>query len=598
MCGIAGVWSKDFSRAVADRLLSGLQKIRHRGPDDVGVSHWDAHSGMGHVGLGLARLAILDLSAAGHQPMSTTDGRYTISFNGEITNYLEIRQSLVDLGNTFVSDSDTEVLLTAWSVWGHGCLERLEGMYAFAILDKEEETLTLVRDVFGIKPLFYSEQPDSLAFCSELVGLYELIPGPPRLDWQAAVDYLLWAAYDHTERSFVEGVRQLAPAHSVTLDLRTGRLGEPRRYWWPVVQTTFSGSIDESAEIVRGLFLESVRRNLRSDVPVGVALSGGIDSSAIVGAIRHLEPTAPIQTFSFVAPGFEESEHEWIDLMVRAVGAQPHAVSSTGSDLFRDLDAMILAQGEPFGSTSIYAQYRVFQSVRENGVVVTLDGQGGDEAFAGYHGYPAQRLHSLIETGRFRESSRFVQAWAEWPGRSAKQAVMDGMAQFMPAGVSRWRSRTLAKSSPILDYAKLRDRNVELEFPLLFAESSRGNRVKSHLRAALTRRGLPALLRHGDRNSMHFSIESRVPFLDRALVEFALSLPEDHLIGADGTSKNVLRRALRGIVPDQILDRRDKVGFSTPEQAWLSKANSPYLDGSVGEDAPRKTIVLSLWVVG
>jgi asparagine synthase (glutamine-hydrolysing) len=559
------------------RLRRGLDAIRHRGPDDLGEFAWNDPASPARVDLGLVRLAILDLSPAGHQPMTLPGARFTISYNGEITNYIEIRDELAALGETFVSDGDTEVLLKAWARWGVAALDRLEGMFGIAVLDTVERTVTLARDPYGIKPLFYTDRGDRVAFCSELSGLIELGMETPKLDWQTAVDYLQWGAYDHTSRTFIDGVSQLRPGHYLVLDTVTGRMTEPVRYWWPPVATTYTGSYSDAVDTVHTLFRESVARNLRSDVPLGIALSGGVDSSAIVGAVRHLEPDLPIQTFSFIAPGFARSEHEWVARVVAATGATSHTVEASANDLENDLDDLILSQGEPFGGTSIYAQYRVFKLAREHGVIVTLDGQGGDELFAGYSGYPAQRMHTLIETGHWATAARFARAWGDWPGRDLPFMLLESGAQFAPLRV-RHRVRQ-PRVSPLLDTARLRERDIDLRFPItVAAEPERGARMKTQLRAATTGYGLPSLLRHGDRNSMRFSIESRVPFLDRALTEFLFGLPEDWLIGPDGTTKRILRDAVRGWVPDEVIDRRDKVGFETPENDWQERLGSARVD--------------------
>ncbi|WP_166866291.1 asparagine synthase (glutamine-hydrolyzing) [Salinibacterium sp. ZJ70] len=576
MCGIAGGWARVGSSGDSARLRAGLDAIRHRGPDDLGEFHWEDPVSGARVDLGLTRLAILDLSSAGHQPMTLPDNRFTISFNGEITNYVEIRQELIDLGEHFSSRTDTEVLLKAWARWGRAALDRLEGMFAFAVLDTREGTLTLVRDPFGIKPLFYALTSDRLVFNSELAGLTASLGRTPRLDWQTAVDYLQWGSYDHTSATFLSGVKQLRPGHLLVLDVGTGATGGPERYWWPDVQTSFDGSYGDGVERVRSMFLESVNRNLRSDVPLGIALSGGIDSSAIVGAVRRLEPDLPIQAFSFIAPGFARSEHEWIERVATSLRATSHTVQASPEDLEHDLDDLIQSQGEPFGSTSIYAQYRVFRLAREHGVVVTLDGQGGDELFAGYSGYPAQRMHTLIESGRWATAAKYAGAWATWPDRSLGFMAVETAAQFAPLRTRHAVRRPLR--SPLLDYRALAERGVDLGFPAVGAEPIRRERLKTHLRSTMTGYGLPALLRHGDRNSMRFSIESRVPFLDRRLAEFLMTVPEDWLTGPDGTSKRILRDAVRGLVGDEIIDRRDKVGFETPENDWLSRLGSRTVD--------------------
>lgn len=547
-------------------MRAGLDAIRHRGPDDLGEFAWSDPSSPARVDLGLARLAILDLSPAGHQPMTLSGGRFTISFNGEITNYIEIRDELLALGETFTSDGDTEVLLKGWARWGIGTLDRLEGMFAIAVLDTSDHTLTLARDPFGIKPLLYTDRGDKIAFCSEMAGLFEIAGAAPRLDWQTAVDYLQWGTYDNTERTFVEGVKQLRPGHYLVIDTNTGKLGVPVRYWWPDVAQTFQGSYAEATDTVRTLFLDSVRRNLRSDVPLGIALSGGIDSSAIVGAVRHLEPELPIQTFSFVSEGFARSEHKWVALVAEATGAKSHTVQPAPGDLERDLDDLIITQGEPFGTTSIYAQYRVFQLARQHGVTVTLDGQGGDEVFAGYSGYPTHRLRSLVETGKWVEAGRFARNWSTWPDRALRPMLVEAAGLFAPPQL---QGRILRQpASPLLDTTRLRERGIETRYPLSGVSGAYGRRLAAHLRHALARHGIPALLRHADRNSMRFSIESRVPFLDRELTEFTLSLPEEWLVGPDGTSKRIFRDAVRGWIPRAVIDRRDKVGFETPGQEW------------------------------
>lgn len=573
MCGISGLWSKTATQSNLNKLRNSLNTIRHRGPDDVGIE-WIVPAELGgEIGLGLTRLAVLDLSTNGHQPMKSRDSRFTISFNGEITNYIEIRNELRTLGCSFHSDTDTEVLLQTLQIWGVDGLTKLEGMFAFALFDSFENTLTVARDVFGIKPFFYSYQSGvQLAFSSEIAGVLELLEQRAQLDWQTAANYLEWGIYDSTESTFIEGVKQLPPGHFMVFDLKTEGLSEPQRYWWPEISDTSTDSFKDAVEQVRFLFLESVEHNLRSDVPVGVALSGGIDSSAIASAIRYLDHDYPLQTFSFVSPGFEFSEEKWIERVVFHTNAHSHLVEANPSTLAADLDEMIVAQGEPFGSTSIYAQFRVFQKAREEGVVVTLDGQGADELFAGYSGYPSKRLHSLIETGKWNQASRYLNEWSKWPGRSKKQALIETAAQFLPMEFTKIYLGNKGKS-PLFNYDALKARQIDTDFPGYYVEKQRGKRLKSHLRAELTNLKLPALLRHGDRNSMHFSVESRVPFLSKKLAEYVFSLPESYISANDGSSKSLLRAALRGITPDEILDRRDKIGFATPENQWLKDIN-------------------------
>lgn len=569
MCGIAGGWWKETGQLDA-RLAGALEKIRYRGPDDRGYELYPMRDSV--VALGHTRLSILDLSSAGHQPMLSADKRFSIVFNGEIYNYRELRTELQGLGHSFISDSDTEVLLAAWIQWGSACLVRLTGMFAFVVLDRHAGTLTCVRDAFGIKPFFYALQDGGFCFGSEMPALKELLAGKPALDWQRAYDYLVHGDYDSGSGTFFEGIRHLLPGHLFSIDLAAERVAEPERWWAPSIVERTDLSFASTTELVREQFLQNIRLHLRSDVPLGAALSGGIDSSAVVCAMRHVEPDLPIHTFSYIASGSEMSEEVWVDRINAHVGAVPHKISVGSDELLRDLDSMILAQGEPFGSTSIYAQYRVFQLARESGVTVTLDGQGADEMLAGYNGYPGQRLRSLIEKGQLAEAASFLNQWSKWPGRSRI-----GGAKRLAAEMTEGRLYALLRrvngsdALPVwLNAEPLVERGVISHFPRLRSpHSEAGRRVVAELALSLTRRGLPALLRHGDRNSMRFSVESRVPFLTLDMVNLLLSLPESYLISPKGETKHVFRAAMRGIVPDDVLDRRDKIGFATPEQAWL-----------------------------
>lgn len=570
MCGITGGWWPGRPATLDEKLTQALAAMHRRGPDDRGYVLYPGPGGV--TALGHTRLSVIDLSAAGHQPMESPDKSVSIVFNGEIYNYRELRAELEPLGHRFVSGSDTEVLLAAWRQWGRACLPRLVGMFAFVVFDSARGSLTCVRDAFGIKPFFYSREKGGFLFASEVAAIKALKQERVQLDWQRAYDYLVHADYDSGARSFLEGVLHLLPGHLVELDLASGALGEPQRWWTPSIEQRSDLSFADATEQLRERFLASVRLHLRSDVPLGAALSGGIDSSAVVCAMRHVEPDLPINTFSYIARGSAMSEEVWVDRVNQHVGARPHKVMVSGDELARDLDDMIAAQGEPFGSTSIYAQYRVFQLAREQGVTVTLDGQGADEMLAGYNGYPGQRIRSLLEKGQLAEAWHFLDEWSRWPGRSrlagAKRAVAE-MSQGALYDALR-RLNGMHSLPHWIRSAPLEEHGIIRRYPRQRAQAgSAGRRVMAELALCLTQRGLPALLRHGDRNSMRFSVESRVPFLTLDMVEMALSLPESYLISPQGETKHIFRAAMRGIVPDDILDRRDKIGFATPEQEWL-----------------------------
>jgi asparagine synthase (glutamine-hydrolysing) len=603
MCGIAGGWWANPDHAVK-RLPLALKKIKHRGPDDEGYQLYPM--GGTAVAMGHTRLSIIDLSDAGHQPMHSRDGRWAIVFNGEVYNYRELRAELQEIGYLFSTGSDTEVLLTAWAHWGEACLPRLVGMFAFIVLDKMNLTLTCARDAFGIKPFFYATEEGYFAFASELPALLELLPVKPALNWQRSYDYLVHGDYDSAPDTFYTGVYHLSPGHWMQINAVTGRLTLPKCWWKPQVQERPGWRFNDAVDQVREQFLQNIRLHLRSDVPLGAALSGGIDSSAVVCAMRYVEPDLPIHTFSYIATGSVANEEHWVDLVNGHVGAIPHKVGVTPHDLFRDIDDMIRAQGEPFGSTSIYAQYRVYQLARENGITVTLDGQGADEMLAGYSGYPGQRLRSLLETGRVSEAWEFWNNWAKWPGRSRLLAVKYLFAE-MTYGSLYETMRTIDGKSSVPDWINiepLRERGVRLRKPRIQPETnSKGRRVVDELGLSLSKRGMSTLLRHGDRNSMRFSIESRVPFLTPGFANLLLSMPENFLISQRGETKCVFRAAMRGIVPDAVLDRKDKIGFATPEKdllfgmtgtikTWLSRdLNLPFLNQDKVRDGLQQILL-------
>jgi asparagine synthase (glutamine-hydrolysing) len=569
MCGITGGWFLEEKDGLEVRMKAALYAMRLRGPNDSG--HDFIPSGRGAVVLGHTRLSVIDLSAGGHQPMHSVCGRYTMVFNGEIYNYLELKSELMDLGVTFRSASDSEVLLAAWAQWGKSCLKRLVGMFAFAICDRKENSLTCVRDGFGIKPLLFSYGDDGFVFASEIGAIKALKKQKLGLDWQSAYDYLVHGDYDNGHRSFVSGVSHLLPGHLVSLNTATGEMDNQVRWWRPEI-TQHDIGFQEATEILREKFLNSIRLHLRSDVAIGAALSGGLDSSAVVCAMRHVAPHLPIKTFSFIARGSTLSEENWVDQINTFVGAEAHKIVVQPEDMARDIDDMIRAQGEPFGNTSIYAQYRVFKAARAKGVTVTLDGQGADEMLAGYSGYPGQRLHSLLDEKDWRGAVSFLNNWAKWPGRS-RIAGCKRLAGELTSGDLYRQLRRLnghRSNPPWLNAGPMVANGVQIGFDAQHEPHEQpGRRVVAALRNALTQKGLPSLLRHADRNSMRFSVESRVPFLTLDLAEFLLALPEEYLISSMGETKHIFRAAMRGIVLDSILDRRDKIGFATPEKEWL-----------------------------
>lgn len=601
MCGIAGIASKN-GLSLCNDMRQVMASFVHRGPDDggyltysrkCGVSasrEWCAPPEPPEVILLHRRLSILDLTPTGWQPMASIDGRYYVVFNGEIYNYLELREELQRVGHRFVTQSDTEVLLASYAEWGLQALNRFVGMFAFALLDTRDRKLLLARDFFGIKPLFYSASPEGLSFASEIRTLLQLCNVPRGADPERLYLYLRYGISDFGDGSLLSAVKQVPAAHYLHISLDEASVPEPVRYWQHSTDVAQDISFDEAAHHLRDLFLNNVRLHLRSDVPLGAALSGGIDSSSIVMAMRHLQPAMEIHGISYIAESAHLGERRWVDLLGKAGGIQLHKVRLDSSELVKDFDAMMMAQNEPFSSTSPLAQYCVFREAGRLGIKVMLDGQGADEFLAGYAPYQSARLASLLRQNRMTEAVRFLQSsvtpWeatklllrcSDYLLRPSLQRVLREMAgrDYMP----QW-----------LNQSWFSDRGVK---PLSLYYSSEQDVLRNALLRDMTRISLPRLLRYEDRNSMAFSIESRVPFLTPDLVNFVLSLPESYIIDDQRGSKAVFREAMRGIVPDAILDRRDKIGFETPEQKWLTQL-APWVENVFALEAARRIPALNI----
>jgi asparagine synthase (glutamine-hydrolysing) len=595
MCGITGVITSTAESGVAAAVRAMTDSLVHRGPDDQGYLSWVGRGAV-QIGRGLGddaarirfghrRLAIIDTSAAGWQPMRSACGRFHIVFNGEVFNHTELREELAALGHRFTTRTDTEVLLAAWQQWGEEALPRCVGMFAFALLDSASRRMLLARDPFGIKPLYYTSRQGRTVFASEIAPLLRL-PWARRLaDAQSVFDYLRFGIPRDPEATFFADVRAVPAAHVLEFSLDAPDApAAVRRYWAPVVRTETDLTFDEAARHLRDLLIDSVRLHLRSDVPVGAALSGGIDSSSILMLLRHAGAAGAVTAFGYTAGG-PLDETAWIELVASRAGVPLCKVTADGAGLAGTLDRLMTIQGEPFGSTSVFAQYRVFDAARRAGMRVMLGGQGADEIFAGYRPYLSVRLATLLRQGRVADSIRFWSNVRRMPGvdhlllraggellpQMAQQAARRAMGdEPWPAALERgWFERAGVHTAPPV------------------APTVSRSRVQDRLVDAMHSRVLPALLRYEDRNAMAFSIENRVPFLTTAIADFALSLPDEYLIDGAGRSKAVLRAAMRGIVPDPILDRTDKVAFATPEADWLEDA-APWVEATLAQAAARK----------
>jgi len=585
VCGIAGVIGGGPESLRAVRAMTSA--LRHRGPDDEGYLLADsrrrsarAYRGQDtvseiadpplpeaipdgvDVALGHRRLSIIDLSPAGHGPMSSADGRLWITYNGEIFNYVELRAELASLGHLFRSATDTEVILAAWRQWGPDALHRFNGMWAFGLYDADAGTLTCARDRFGVKPLSWFRKGPVFAFASEIKALRAHPALEPRPHPPALHRFLLEGATDADEPTFVDSVNYLRAGHLLTVRAADTRV-EVRR--WYALGDRAPGA--PAAGSFRALLEDAVRLRLRSDVDVGTCLSGGLDSSSLVAlssALRSAAGAPRPRSFSVVYPQPGIDESPFVDAVVRAVDVQASRETPDARELRDDLPAVVEAQDEPFAAAGVYSQWRVMRMARRAGVPVLLDGQGADEVLAGYHYHYGPYLAEVAATEGTLAAIR--------EARLAAAATARPLAYFLGLlayHAGRWPARLRrAAVARAATHGRVPPAMVpSADLPSLDRHGRRAS-LRDQLRLDVETTSLPALLRYEDRNSMAFSVEARTPFLDYRLVEHAQALPARALI-RDGWTKAVLRDAMTGIVPEAVRGRRDKLGFATPERSWL-----------------------------
>ncbi len=545
MCGIAGAVGAPAPDTETLGAMAGA--MRHRGPDDQGL--WSDET----AGLAFRRLAIIDLDGRSNQPLHLDE--LHLVFNGEIYNYRELREQLAALGHRFVTEGDAEVLLHAWREWGEACLDRLNGMYALAVWNDRERSLTLASDPFGEKPLYYVHDNGRLAFASDIRALIAggWCSGVP--DERAVAVFAARNLMPAPDDSFFAGVHRLPAAHR--LSWQAGRF-TVSRYWTPR-QVDVPSHYPDAVERLRELLMDSIRLRLRSDVPVGTSLSGGVDSSAVVALCAALGSDARRHAFTASFPGYERDEWFYADMVARAAEVEEHhRVSPTEHDLADDIEALIRDEEEPFGSSSIYAQWRVNSAAHAAGIVVLLDGQGADELFGGYPWITGM----TALWGGPRTTGRALRA-----GGAARAYTLRMLAgQLLPAPLASLRERRLL--SP---YASRATADEAGRFTPPASEIVTGSPMRQELMLESFVTSLPTLLRYADRSSMAHSREVRLPFLDRRVAEYALSLPAGFLCQG-GVTKRILRDAVRGIVPEPVLARRDKIAFEPPQARWLTTA--------------------------
>jgi asparagine synthase (glutamine-hydrolysing) len=566
MCGIAGIISLNPNGVSNERLQRMTDAIIHRGPEGEGF--WINKAG--NAALGHRRLCIIDLSDAASQPMHYMD-RYTIVYNGEIYNYLELKESLQQQGYTFKSGSDTEVILAAYDCYKRECLQYFDGMFAFALWDEKDKTLFCARDRFGEKPFYFHHDKDQFLFASEIKSLWAA-GIPKEIDNTMLLNYLTLGFTSNPRDSsctFYKSIYQLPHANFLLLKFNKFRdegYSSFSCYWDIDKETTIDIPEKQALERFEELLQGSVKRRLRSDVPVGTSLSGGLDSSAIAAAMQaNLFTNNSHAAFSAVFPGFEKDESKYVRLVSDQLAIKSVTITPTAEGFIQDLEKLIHHQEEPFQSASVYAQYKVYQLAKENGVTVLLDGQGADETLAGYYKYYHWYWQQLLSSHQFTTAKNEIKA-AKLLGVKAKWNIKNYVAAFMPGLTARQlekKARVQQLSHPYItkDFYRHNQQKKTVYKPVV-------DKLNDILYFNTMQLGLQELLRYADRNSMAHSREVRLPFLNHELVQFLFSLPSDYKI-RNGRTKWILRETMNTHLPSAIVWRKDKVGFEPPQQQWM-----------------------------
>lgn len=605
MCGIAGgINLSGFLRA---SLVDMTNVIKHRGPNDEGFYFEDfenntvevcggddtpneaykslfLYSPQKHnresietisIGLAHRRLSILDLSIAGHQPMCLDLDNW-ITFNGEIYNFSEIREELIGLGYKFVTNSDTEVILASYKEWGIYCQNRFVGMFSFALFDRKKQTMYLSRDRYGIKPLYYWISPEStLYFASEIKQFTVLPSWRAILNHQRASDFLFYHGLtDHTEETLFKGVYQVLPGHFIKLNLNDLELVPNSKInlttWYNFIAKPFSK--DDQSDVFKDKLTEAIELHLRSDVKVGSALSGGLDSSTVVCLVNnYLQKNGNVElqsTFSSINPDPKYSEKIWMDEVIKHINCEANFINPKPEEMIKELEKVMWHMDEPYHSQSAYLGYCVFRCAKEHNTIVLLNGQGADEYLGGYGSflsifYGKLSIRNHLKIIKNRNNNVF--------NLKDLLEVFRNRLKYYYLKTPSWLKGMIISCTPRhRNLKKIIDSSI-LESAGIYPFENNETQFFNHRDISnfqLFKDALPRYLRWEDRNSMAHSVEARVPFLDHRLVEFCQSLDINQLV-SDGSPKEILVKSMKGILPEIVRKRKDKKGFLTPEERWV-----------------------------
>lgn len=562
MCGIAGyIGKKPVNKEKFDRMTD---IIEHRGPNDRGVFI------DGNIAFGHRRLSIIDVTDAGHQPFLYKD-RYVLTYNGEIYNYIELREELKEKGYSFETESDTEVLIACYDCYGKSCIDKFNGMWAFGIYDKKENVVFLSRDRYGVKPLYYYSDDEKFLFCSEIKQILCMVEPGQKVNRKRLFEYLIRGYSDYTEETMIEGIYQLRGGCNIEYYLYDYSYNVERYYSLDRLKQDYK-SYEKAKQDFEEHFNNSVNLRLRSDVPLGYCLSGGLDSSAIVVTADKLikERNLSVEQKS-ISSCFEDKrydEQEYIDEVLKNTAVNGVKIFPEGTELLEELDKVIWHMDEPFSSTSQYAQWNVFKGAKNNNLTVMLDGQGADEQLAGYTGFYSVIFAEYLRKFRFisfyRELKNYkkLRASTEQYVKSYKIIVEAVISAYLPRKIQKLGKLKFFYLRRLSPFKNEDIKNTIVDIDLYPANNSR-QYILDNINCNLS-----MLLRYEDRNSMAFSIESRVPFLDYKLVEAAFKMPIEFKI-KNGITKRIMRDSI-SVLPDKIKTRYSKLGFVTPEDQWIN----------------------------
>ena len=556
MCGIACIVGTHETEKLGRLVKELIEPIPHRGPDGQGI-YVDSNVALGH-----RRLAIIELTDHGAQPMHSGDGHLVLSFNGEIYNYIELRNELVALGFVFRTQSDTEVILAAYSAWGEDCVKRFNGMWAFVIHDRRRGILFGSRDRFGVKPLYYTKVGDGFAFASEIRQLLPVLP-QVRANVGLVAEFLLTSFSDYSNETYFEGIFKIPAGHNFIVDTASIQLEITRHYRLAIRTDLQSLSPEEAAAEYGTMLTDAVRLRMRSDVKVGTCLSGGLDSSSVAAIASRIYAESTTEPFSAITAVSEQASNDetiYARQVVDRFGLRWLPVRPQYDDFVDTLPDVVRAQEEPYASPSINMQYFVMREARKNRVTVLLDGQGGDETLLGYEKYYAAYYASLVRRYGFLAA---LKGYRQVNKNNANMNLARTM-KFLVGGL--W-------AKPRFQFYKYSQRHIRYSrgvpwFITALAREAINDFGLQRLEIECT--NLPVLLRYEDKNSMAHSIETRLPFLDYRAVETALSLPIEFKL-RNGWTKWILREAMKSVLPESIAWRKNKMGFEAPEKIWLPK---------------------------